>query len=77
MSGRVRLSSVGRWEKRECSLCKQLQLPQRLPDQKREYVEREQLEQVYDIYADLRIVCVSSLLIQEIKRIIKESEIMK
>lgn len=73
---RIRFSSLRRWKKRIRTLCQQFQLSKRFLDPQGKYV-------VYDaIWISLKltlrlIVNISSLLVEEIKRIIKTSEIMK
>lgn len=70
---RIRLPRPRRRPQRLGPLCQQLQLPQRLADP-----EREQVAQALSLEAMLtRAVCVSDALVAEIKRIVKESDILK
>lgn len=70
---RVRLSSIGGRSIRAGTICEQFELQERLPHQEREYVDVDvSMRQVTK-----SAVCVSSLMIDEIKRIIKDSEIVK
>lgn len=73
---RVRLSSLRRRKKRFRTLCQQFQLSKRFPDPQRKYV----VDGILCVFLRLTlffIVCVSSLMVEEIKRIIRTSEIMK
>lgn len=73
---RIRLSSPRRREKRIRTLCQQFQLSKRFLDSQRKYVVHNTLGMSLELTL-LFIVNISSLLVEEIKRIIKTSEIMK
>ena len=73
---RIRLSSLGGWEKRIRTLCQQFQLSKRFLDPQRKYVVHDALWISRELTLWF-IVNISSLLVEEIKRIIKTSEIMK
>jgi hypothetical protein len=75
-SSRVRFSSTRRRQECICAICKQLQLPKWFPHPERKCVDNLPTTQNSTDLA-FSTVCVSSLLIDEIKRIIKTSEIMK
>lgn len=75
---RVRLPRCRRRPLSDSTLRKQLELQERLADPEGEYVE----EPLYDAWHEHQIltgttVCVSSLMVSEIKKIIKDSEILK
>ena len=74
MVSRIRLPQSWRWPECISTLREQFELPQRFPDPQRKWVFRVDCS-IHN--ALIYVVCVSSLLISEIKRIIKESEIMK
>ncbi|KAI9645010.1 hypothetical protein NHQ30_007047 [Ciborinia camelliae] len=74
---RIRLSSIRGWKKRVRTLCQQFQLSKRFPDSERKYVAQSILWVFLQSLTLRFIVCVSSLMVEEIKRIIKTSEIMK
>jgi protein mago nashi len=74
-NNRVRFPRPERRQQRHGALRQQLQLPQRLSDPQRECVPP--LCTATQLLTPTPTVCVSGLMIKEIKRIIKESEIMK
>ncbi len=77
LSNRVRLQSSRGWKERVCSICEQLQLSKWFPNPERECVNGSTIPSRIGLTWASLPVCVSSLMVDEIKRIIKTSEIMK